>query len=105
MIRIAVIYPKTKDSTFDMNYYLNKHVPMVVARLTPMGLVKGEIDEGIAGAMPGDPAPCMTIGYMTFEKLEDFQKGMAAHSAEILGDIPNFTNVQPQIQISQVVYS
>jgi hypothetical protein len=35
--------------------------------------------------------------------MEDLQKGLAAHAAEILADVPNFTNVQPQIQIGRVV--
>jgi|SRR5947209_2564047 uncharacterized protein (TIGR02118 family) len=103
MFRVAVMYLKTKDSYFDMSYYLNKHVPMVQARLKPLGLLKAEIDEGMASAVPGEQAPFMTIGILSFEKIEDFQKGMGLHAAEIMGDIPNFTNVQPQIQISRVV--
>jgi hypothetical protein len=33
----------------------------------------------------------------------DFQKGIAAHGTEIMGDIPNDTDISPQIQISEVV--
>jgi hypothetical protein len=35
----------------------------------------------------------------------DFQKGITAHGNEILGDIPNYTNISPQIQISDIVVS
>jgi hypothetical protein len=31
-------------------------------------------------------------------------KGLATHGAEIMADIPNFTNVQPQIQIGNIVF-
>jgi len=68
-----------------------------------MGLGRVEVDEGLGTGAPDQPAPFAVIFFMTFEKMEDFQKGMAAHGAELLGDIPNFTNVQPQIQISRVV--
>jgi hypothetical protein len=32
----------------------------------------------------------------------DFQKGIAAHGTEIVGDIPNYTDISPQIQISEI---
>jgi len=28
---------------------------------------------------------------------------MKAHGAEVMGDLPNFTNVTPEVQISEVV--
>ncbi len=31
------------------------------------------------------------------------QKGMAANDKAIMGDIPNYTDIAPQIQISEVV--
>ena len=102
MIRVSVLYPKTGESRFDMNYYLTKHVPMVKARLQGMGLRGVQIDEGLGSAVPDQPPPFAVIGHMTFDKVEDLQQGLAAHGAEIMGDIPNFTNVQPQMQISRI---
>jgi uncharacterized protein (TIGR02118 family) len=90
------------NSTFDMDYYLNKHVPMVVSRLSPTGLVRGEIDEGMAGFPPDQPAPYAVVGHLVFDRLEDFQNGFAQHGAEIMGDVPNFTNIQPMVQISRI---
>jgi len=29
MIKVSVLYPKTKSSAFDMDYYCNSHIPMV----------------------------------------------------------------------------
>ena len=37
------------------------------------------------------------------DSTEAFQKGFGPHSAEILGDIPNYTDLTPVIQISEVV--
>jgi uncharacterized protein (TIGR02118 family) len=37
------------------------------------------------------------------ETLEGFSAGMAAHGPEIMGDIPNYTDLKPVIQISEVV--
>jgi uncharacterized protein (TIGR02118 family) len=105
MIRVTVLFPKTSNNHFDMDYYLSKHVPMTTARLQSLGLpVEAEVDEGPGSITPGEPAPYAAIGYLLFEKMEDLQKGLATHGAEIMDDIPNFTNVQPQIQIGNIVF-
>jgi uncharacterized protein (TIGR02118 family) len=105
MIRVTVLFPKTSDSHFDMDYYLSKHVPMTKARLQSLGIpVEAEVDQGLGSIPPGQPAPYAAIGYLLFEKMEDLQNGLATHGAEIMADIPNFTNVQPQIQIGSVVF-
>lgn len=102
MIRVAVMYPKTAESNFDMDYYLTKHMPMVQERLGGAGLVGMQVDEGIGGAAAGEPAPYAAIGVLNFDSVESFSSGMAAHGAEFMRDIANFTNVQPTIQVSQV---
>ena len=38
---------------------------------------------------------------LTFRSLEDFQNAVQAHGQEILDDIPNFTSVQPIVQITE----
>jgi uncharacterized protein (TIGR02118 family) len=102
MIRVTVLYPKTSESHFDMDYYLNKHTPMVIDRLMPLGLVRLEVDEGLNGLSPTQPAAYAVIAYLVFENVEALQTGLAAHGAEIMGDIINYTNVQPQIQINRI---
>ena len=105
MIRVTVLFPKTRNSHFDMDYYLSKHVPMTRARLQSLGFpVEAEVDEGLGTVTPGEPTPYAAIGYLLFEKMEDLQNGLATHGAEIMADIPNFTNVQPQIQIGNIVF-
>jgi uncharacterized protein (TIGR02118 family) len=37
------------------------------------------------------------------DSVEDFQKGFGPHMQEIMGDIPNYTDLAPVIQISEVV--
>jgi uncharacterized protein (TIGR02118 family) len=42
------------------------------------------------------------MGHLFFESVQAFQAAFAPHAAEITGDIPNYTNTQPTIQISEV---
>jgi uncharacterized protein (TIGR02118 family) len=105
MFRVVMLYPQTNDSRFDMDYFLNKHIPRIREIFKDLGLRNIEVQQGIASAAPGQPAPFMCISSFLFDKLEDFQQGMAAQGAWIVGDVPNYTNVQPQIQISNLVFA
>ncbi len=102
MFSLTVLYPKTASSQFDMAYYLDKHTPLVKARLTSMGLVNVDMREGLAGGAPDSLPTYAMITNLTFNTIEELQNGMAMHGAELLGDIPNFTDVEPLTQVSQV---
>ena len=101
MIRITVLYPSGNGIKFDMNYYTSKHMPMVKQKCGP-ACKSIAADLGVGGGQPGSPAPYVAIGYLTFDSVESFQTAFAPHAAEIMGDIPNYTNAQPVIQISDV---
>ncbi|MGH7319804.1 MAG: EthD family reductase [Candidatus Rokuibacteriota bacterium] len=103
MIRVSVMYPSGPEKTFDHGYYAQKHMPMVSERLRSFGLVRYEIDKGIAGGAPGAPAPLVAVVHLYFNALADFQKGMATHGKEIMADVPNDTNISLQVQISEIV--
>jgi len=45
---VSVLYPQTADSTFDMAYYLDKHMPLVSQKWGPHGLQKWEVVEFVA---------------------------------------------------------
>jgi uncharacterized protein (TIGR02118 family) len=102
MVVVSVMYPASAGAKFDMNYYRDKHVPMVGSRWTALGLREAKVLQG-AGA-PGGAAPTYSvIALLTFDSAADFAKAVAQHGAEIMGDIANFTNVQPIIQVNDVV--
>ncbi len=103
MIRISVLYPNEPGKKFDLTYYTQKHMKMVAERLKSFGLVRTEVDRGLAGGAPGAPAPYVCIGHVYFDSLDGFQKGMGVHGKEIMGDVPNYTTIGPQLQISEIV--
>ena len=51
----------------------------------------------------GAPATYVGMCHIFSDTVEAFQAGMAKHGKEILGDIPNYTDIAPVIQISEVV--
>jgi uncharacterized protein (TIGR02118 family) len=104
MIRVTVSYPNKPGGKFDFDYYTTKHMKLVKDKFGPMGLAKTEVDKGVTGMPAGaPPQPYVAIGHMVFNSLGDFLKAEQAHGKDLGADIPNFTNIEPQFQISEIV--
>jgi uncharacterized protein (TIGR02118 family) len=101
MIKVSVFYPHQPGGNFDMTYYCNQHVPMV-RRLLASALKNAAVEQGLSGATPGSAPPYVAMGHMYFESIPAFVEAWTPHAAQIMSDIPNYTNLQPQIQISEV---
>ena len=103
MIKVTVLYPNQPGKKFDWNYYTGKHIPLVQQRLKSLGLIGSEVDRGISAADPKAPAPFVAIAHIYFRTVEGVHEGFKTHGREIMGDIKNYTDIQPQFQISEVV--
>lgn len=101
MIKVDVFYAHKQGGKFDMAYYLEKHIPMVRKKLGDS--LKGvAVEQGIAGGEPGAPPTYTAIGHLLFDSIETFMASFGPVGAEIKADVPNYTNVEPVIQISEV---
>ena len=101
MISVCVLYPRTERSRFDMDYYVNKHIPMVIKSLG--SALKGVTAEaGIAGTEQGSPPANAAVCRLLFESVEAINAAFGPHATKVLGDIPNYTDVAPVIQINEV---
>jgi len=101
MIKVSVMYPNTPGARFDHAYYRDTHMPLVKARMGDSCL-SYTVDKGLAGA-PGTPATYVAMCHIFSDSLESFQAGFGPHAQEILGDIANYTDLTPVMQISEVV--
>lgn len=105
MVCISVLYPNTPGKRFDHDYYARKHMPMVLDRLRSSGMIRYEIDRGMAGGAPGTPAPFVCIGRLYFEALDRFMQALGTEGAAIIADVPNYTDIEFQMQIGEVATS
>jgi uncharacterized protein (TIGR02118 family) len=96
---VSVMYQVGSGHKFDLDYYMKTHVPLVGSLWGSFGLKEARILQGI-GSPSGDPAGFHIIALLDFESLDGFKAAAAAHGKEVLGDIPNFTDVQPAIQFN-----
>jgi uncharacterized protein (TIGR02118 family) len=102
MTKVSVIYPNGDGKTFDMDYYLNKHLPLVTSLLGD-SLKGASAEQGLGGAAPGSPAPYAGVGTMYFDSPDEFGAAFGPHAGTIMGDLPNFTNIEPIVQVSEVL--
>jgi uncharacterized protein (TIGR02118 family) len=101
MIKVSVLYPSGDDATFDHQYYLDRHIPMV-ADLLGEKLKNVTVDRGLGGGAPGAAPPYLAMAHLVFDSVEDFQGAMGPHSEQIGGDVPNYTNTTAIVQISEI---
>ena len=100
---ITVIYPASEQATFDFSYYEETHLPLVAEKWGHAGLTGAEALRGHSTPDRRDP-PFIAIAVIRFGSMEDFQAAMQGEgAAAILGDIPNFTNIQPIVQINEQI--
>jgi len=102
MIKVSVMYPNTPGARFDHAYYRDTHMPLVKARMGESCLYY-TVDKGLGGGTPGSPAPYIAICHIFSDSMESFQAGFSPHAPEILGDIANYTDLTPTMQVSEVV--
>ena len=102
MIKVSVMYPNTPGCKFDHAYYANQHMPMVKRKLGD-ACKSYTVDKGLAGGTPGAQATYVGMCHIFCDTVESFQTAFGPHAQEIMADIPNYTNLTPVIQISEVV--
>jgi len=102
MFRVSVMYPNQEGGRFDINYYRTKHMELVKKLLKPFGLIKTEVDKGISGG-GGQSPPYICVGHLYFDSNDGYDRGVAEVGLTIRGDIPNYTNVTPIRQISEIL--
>jgi len=100
MIRVTALYPNTPGSRFDWKYYMDSHCPMAKAELAPLGLTDMKVDRVLSGGM-GDPPAFHAIASLTFGSMAEFQNAMQTAAPKLLADIPNYTDVSLQLQVSE----
>lgn len=102
MIKVSVMYPNKPGARFDHTYYRDKHMPLVKAKMGA-SCKYYTVDKGLAGGTPDAPPLYIGMCHIFSDSVEAFQAGFGPHAKEILGDIPNYTDLQPVMQISEVV--
>ena len=101
MIKVSVLYQNSDGKNFDMQYYCDKHIPMVKQKLGS-ACKRLDVDRGLGGGQPGSKPAFVAMAHLLFDSVEDFQGAFGPNADAIMGDVPNYTDIQPTIQLSEV---
>jgi uncharacterized protein (TIGR02118 family) len=102
VIKVSVLYANGPNVRFDHAYYRDRHMPLLAARMGE-SCKRYTVEKGLAGGAPGSQPPFVALCHIYCDSLASFQAGFGPHAAEIMGDIANYTDVTPVLQISEVV--
>lgn len=93
---LQFVYPTSSAASFNLDYYLNHHLPLVEKLWGPEGLLSWTASKGVEGA---DFYLQVTLVWESIEAYENSTK------PEIMGDIKNYTEAQPAVFVGTVVGS
>ncbi|KAF7900543.1 uncharacterized protein EAF01_007845 [Botrytis porri] len=94
---VTVIYPKTETSTFDLDYYMKTHMPLVQEKWGARGLKNwtvNKLDESSGYSVQA---------ILWFESKEGWAAAAAAEGPTIMGDVPNFSSEKPLLLVGEEV--
>lgn len=101
MIKLTILYPYREDGTFDLDCYLNTHMPTSIERQG--AALKGvSVEHGISGVQPGTQPAYVVICTFTYDSVEAFFTAFMPHAEVLQGDIQNYTDIEPVMQFSDV---
>ncbi|KAI1141383.1 hypothetical protein F5Y05DRAFT_259310 [Hypoxylon sp. FL0543] len=93
---VSVLYPA--GTKFDMEYYVEKHMPLARKNWGPYGLKSYRI-----GHYTDPEAPYVVQAWMEWEDTTSWGKATAAPEAkEVFADIPNYSDKQPVIVLGAI---
>lgn len=101
MAVFTVLYPARDGAKFDLDYYEAAHIPLAKAAFADTGLESVQVLKW-GGDPGGGPAPYVAIALLTFRDTEALTASLGGpRAAEVMGDVANFTDIQPVAQVSE----
>ena len=106
MTKISILYPNNEGSRFDLSYYVGTHMPISIKLLSAHSGFKGvSVERGLRGPQPGSDAAYVAMCHFLFDSMEDFLAAFLPHASALQGDMSNYTDTNPIIQVSEVLIS
>ncbi len=99
---VTVMYENVNDATFDLDYYMARHMPMVGTTFKPFG-IKGWRVLRVVGTPTGERPRYSIIATLEFDSTEQFSAAVAAEGGAVFGDVPNVSNKAPVVVIADLV--
>ena len=101
MVKVSIFYQSKPGGRFDVDYYLNTHMPLALGLLgSAVKAVSVEI--GLLGGTPDQQPPFTAICGFTCETVQAFTDAFLPSAEVLQRDIPKYTDLTPVIQVSEI---
>ncbi|GIC94611.1 uncharacterized protein Aud_001940 [Aspergillus udagawae] len=100
---ITVVFPNDVDAKYDIDYYITNHMTLIEKHWSKYGLQGWSVTKYIP-SLDG-AAPVYAFGSQVYWESEEGMKKAfeSAEAAEIMGDVPHFSNKPPIFLIGQTI--
>ena len=95
---VIVLYPRTENSTFNLDYYLSTHMPLAARAWTNYGFKAWSVTQ------LSEDAPYSIHVLMEWDSREAFGKALQdPGTQEVMADVENFSSEKPILIQGNVV--
>jgi uncharacterized protein (TIGR02118 family) len=101
MVKVSIFYPSKPGAHFDVDYYLNTHMPLALG-LLGAAIKAVSVEIGVLGGKPDQLPPFTAICGFTCETVQAFTDAFLPNADVLQSDIPNYTDIAPVIQVSEI---
>ena len=103
MIKVSILYPGSKETPFDMTYYLEQHMPLALSLLGNHQGYRGvTVAQGLDMGNPELELRYIVICEFLFDSGQAFMEAFTPHADTLEQDIANYTTSKPMVQFSEV---
>ncbi|KAF4775358.1 hypothetical protein CPAR01_13708 [Colletotrichum paranaense] len=98
---VSVLYPNEADAKYNIDYYVESHMPMAAATWKSAGVKSWKVTK--YSASPDGKQPKYAFaGILTFDSVESIHKALASpDTAKVMQDVPNYSNKEPVFLIGE----
>ncbi|OHE92051.1 hypothetical protein CORC01_12632 [Colletotrichum orchidophilum] len=97
----TILYPNEADAKYDIDYYVNSHMPLAAATWAAAGVKSWKVTKYAASADGKEPKYAFG-GILIFDSVESIQKALTSpETAKVLQDVPNYSNKEPVFLIGE----
>ena len=98
-----VLYPNEDDATFDMDYYISTHMPLVADNWKQYGLQGWEVIK-LEGGLGGAKSHSSVQATLIWKDEASLGKAVGSPEAKaVFDDVPNFSNKGPSFASGSIV--
>ena len=102
MYCMTVSYAKLESTHFDIDYFLNEHIPLVKESFETFGLVGITVKAGL-GSVPSKEDLFYLSVDIVFDSLEAMKTATSTAGKYVGNDVKNYTDVKPQYQFGEYI--